>query len=119
MTQMARTKRRQLPFTLEIEWRAGPLATTRSRLLILLAAALVSAVLLGGWRLWRSQSQGGAADAVLRLTSEPAATAYVDGHKQGLTPVQGALRGGVHQVTVAREGFVTRGTAVELHTGAG
>ena len=112
---MARKKRRRSPFTIEIEWPDGPLTRPRAGLLIASGLALFIAVAVGGWALWRFKlDRPTAADAVVHIASQPSGVAFVDGRKQSATPIDVALPKGAHQVTVARDGYMSRSTAVEL-----
>src|SRR5579885_1778721 len=112
---MARKKRRQFPLTIDIEWPDGPLADPRSRLLIIAGTALVIALLLSGAAYWITRAKSPAVGtAVVHVASEPPATAYVDGNKRGVTPLDLALPGGLHQLSLVASDYLPRTTYLSI-----
>jgi len=115
---MARKKRRQFPLTLEIEWPDGLLAHPRSRRRIFAGSGLVIALLLSGAGFWFIKSKAPAVGtAVVHVTSEPPATAYVDGNKRGATPLDLSLPGGAHQLSLVASDYLPRTTYLTLREG--
>lgn len=56
-------------------------------------------------------------DGLLIIDAEPPATVTVDGKTIGTSPVEARVGGGSHTVTLARSGYVTRKTTIELASG--
>ena len=115
---MARKKRRQFPLTVDIEWPDGPLANPRSRRLVIAGTALVIALLIGGAAHWITRGKSSAVGtAVVHVASEPLATAYVDGNKRGVTPLDLSLPAGPHQLSLIASNYLPRTTYLSVSEG--